>query len=201
MANSNYTIDEAVSAFSLLTVYLNRVGDAKLEKELCGALANAVGKAGGEHGEKQSAMVAALFNLRSDGNEKVALLTRIVELADESTLSPGQSRGVSALADLLDYESALKPSLVLWGDIDNVELRALYAAVSQGMDRVLAKLGNDADDKTTLAKIKAAKERKQTYMLLFLETYKEEVSYGHLSLLLSVLASYSGAMLPDTTFL
>eukprot|EP00571_Detonula_confervacea_P009029 CAMPEP_0172315254 /NCGR_PEP_ID=MMETSP1058-20130122/24608_1 /TAXON_ID=83371 /ORGANISM="Detonula confervacea, Strain CCMP 353" /LENGTH=436 /DNA_ID=CAMNT_0013029301 /DNA_START=140 /DNA_END=1450 /DNA_ORIENTATION=- len=179
LLQSSYSIDEAVSAFSLLTVYLDRLGDASAEKELCEALADAVEKAGDSieddgKSEKQSAMVAALFNLRSDGNEKVKLLTKIIELADESALSPGQARGVSALADMLDA-STLKSSLALWGDIDNAELRALYAAVSKGMDRVLAKLAKgEAEDKTTAMKIQAAKERKQTYMLLVLGSYKEE---------------------------
>lgn len=169
-------MDEAVSAFSLLTVYLDRLEDASAEKQLCGALADAVGSADGDDegkSEKQSAMVAALFNLRSDGNEKVKLLTKIVELADTSALSPGQPTGVSALADTL-VASSLKSSLALWGDIDNSELRGLYAAVSTAMDRVLAKLAvGDAEDKTTLMKIQAAKERKQTYMLLFLGTYDD----------------------------
>ncbi|KAL7530347.1 hypothetical protein ACHAXR_003438 [Thalassiosira sp. AJA248-18] len=179
LVSSTYSVDEAVSAFSLLTVYLDRVGDAKLEKKLCGMLADAVGKNtegsdGGGNGEKQSAMVAALFNLRTDGDEKVQLLTKIVELANVSALAPGQPKGVSALADMLDA-STLASSLKLWGTIGNDELRALYAAVSKGMDRVLAKLAkDDGEDKTVMMKIKAAKERKQSYMLLFLETYKEE---------------------------
>eukprot|EP00578_Thalassiosira_sp_NH16_P031192 CAMPEP_0181080380 /NCGR_PEP_ID=MMETSP1071-20121207/2536_1 /TAXON_ID=35127 /ORGANISM="Thalassiosira sp., Strain NH16" /LENGTH=441 /DNA_ID=CAMNT_0023161853 /DNA_START=167 /DNA_END=1492 /DNA_ORIENTATION=- len=176
LLTGGYTIDEAVSAFSLLTVYLDRVADAKVERELCVALADAVGDAeeNGEDGrrEKQSTMVSALFNLRSDGNEKVKLLTRIVELADLSALSPGEPRGVVALADLLE-SSNLKSLLALWGDIDNVGLRALYAAVSKGMDRVLAQLTKDVEDKTTMMKIKVTKERKQSYMLLFLDTYKE----------------------------
>ena len=184
LLSSSYTLDEAVSAFSLLTVYLDRVGDANAEKDLCGALADAVGQPaqteengdGNTKNEKQSAMVAALFSLRSDGNEKVKLLTKIVDLADASALSPGEPMGVSALADMLDAAN-IKSSLVLWGGdgIDNVELRALYKAVSEGMDRVLAKLAKDEKDKTTAMKIKAARERKQTYMLLFLQTYKEEV--------------------------
>lgn len=180
LLESGYSVDEAVSAFSLLTVYLDRVGDANKEKKLCGALAEAVGSNAGEDddgkkSEKQSAMVAALFNLRSDGNEKVKLLTKIVELAGVSALSPGEPNGVSPLADMLDAAS-VKSLLVLWGgdSVGNSELRSFYAAISKGMDRVLAKLAKDDDDKTTMTKTNAAKERKQTYMLLFLETYKEE---------------------------
>ena len=176
LLQSAYTLDEAVGAFSLLAVHLDRVADAAAASELCGALADAAGSAAGDDGdaEKKSAMVAALFNLRSDGTEKVRLLTKIVELAEVSALSPGEPRGVSPLADMLDA-SVLQSSLVLWGGdgIGNAELRALYKAVSKGMDRVLAKLASDEEDKTTAAKVKAAKERKQTYMLLFLETYKE----------------------------
>lgn len=187
LLSDDYTTDEAVSAFSLLTVYLARVNDAKAERELCAALADAVGKAtGGNNGaaddasgkrEKRSAMVAALFNLRTDGGEKVKLLAKIVELADPAALSPGESRGVSALSDALDAAS-LKASLALWGGdggIDDATLRPLYKAVSKGMDRLLATLAKDdnGEDKSTSMKIEAAKERKQTYMLLFLETYKD----------------------------
>jgi len=184
LLGNDYTLEEAVSAFSLLTVYLDRVEDMGVEKDLCGALAAAVGgQAGGEEDtmrrEKQSAMVAALFNLRSDGTEKVKLLTNIVDLADVSALTPGEPRGVSALADLLDYDASLKSALVVWGGgadgIANEDLRALYKAMSRGMDRVLGALGKmEEQDKTTAIKVEAAKERKQTYLLLFLETYKEE---------------------------
>ncbi|KAL7554624.1 hypothetical protein ACHAWF_018126 [Thalassiosira exigua] len=183
LLGDGYTLDEAVSAFSLLTVYLDRVGDAGDERELCGALARAVGDApaGAEEEskrmrEKQSAMVAALFNLRSDANEKVGLLAKIVELADSTALSPGQPRGVSALAESLDA-SVLKSSLRLWGGeegVDKGELRALYASVSRGMDRVLAKLEKEEEDKTTAMKVKAAKAMKQTHMLLFLDTYTDQ---------------------------
>lgn len=182
LLGSDVSLDEAVSVFSLLTVYLDRVGDAAVEKELCAALADAVTSASGgeEEGrrEKQSAMVAALFNLRTDGSEKVGLLTKIIGLAEESALSPGDNpRGASAICDLLDV-NVLKSTLKLWGGddgIDSAELRALYAEVSKAMDRVLAKLSGD-EDKTTPMKVLAATERKQAYMLLFLETYGDEVS-------------------------
>ena len=56
-----------------------------------------------------------------------------------------------------------------------MSLRELYAAVVRGMDRVLGKLEKDGGDKTTAMKITATKERKQTYLLRFLETYADEV--------------------------
>ena len=78
---SDYTLDEAVSAFSLLTVYLDRVNDAVVESGLCNVLADAVTAVGEDEGttvggggiimEKRSAMIAALFNLRSFGTERV----------------------------------------------------------------------------------------------------------------------------------
>ena len=48
-------------------------------------------------------------------------LARIVVLADADALSPGEPRGVSALADALDAD-ALKASLALWGAGDVVTL-------------------------------------------------------------------------------
>ena len=181
LRGADYTLDEAVSAFSLLTVYLDRVGDAAVGGELCGLLADAVAATTASEEdddgvrEKRSAMIAALFNLRSDGSERAGLLARIVDLADATALSPGEPRGVSALADALD-PAALRSSLALWGGgIDDAVLRALYASVSRGMDRVLDALTRDDGDKTSEVTIRATKERKQTYMLLFLETYKEEV--------------------------
>jgi translation initiation factor 3 subunit M len=188
LLTSDYTLDEAVSAFSLLTVYLDRVNDAVVESELCNVLADAVTAVGedeGNHGgggiimEKRSAMIAALFNLRSSGTERVRLLARIVDLADTNTLNPGEPRGVSALADALD-PTTLKSSIAMWGGADVIDdniLRSLYASVSRGMDRVLASLtkaGGEGKDKTIEAKVKATRERKQTYMLLFLDTYKDE---------------------------
>jgi translation initiation factor 3 subunit M len=190
LLTSDYTLDEAVSAFSLLTVYLDRVNDAVVESGLCNVLADAVTAVGEDEGttvggggiimEKRSAMIAALFNLRSSGTERVRLLARIVDLADTNTLIPCEPRGVSALADALD-PTTLKSSIAMWsGSVDVIDdniLRSLYASVSRGMDRVLASLtkaGGEGKDKTIEAKIKATRERKQTYMLLFLDTYKDE---------------------------
>lgn len=176
-----YSVDEAVSAFSLLTVYLNRAGDDVSARELCKSLADEVGRAAGgddaKRREKQSAMVAALFNLRNDAGEKVELLAKIIDLADVSAVSPGQPKGVAVLADLLD-SNVLKSTMKLWGETTtNAELRSLYKSVTKAMERVLAKLSkDDQEDKTIALKIKKTEERKQTYMLLFLETYTDESS-------------------------
>lgn len=182
LLTTDYTLDEAVSAFSLLTVYLDRVGDTAVESELCGHLADAVSRVGmvglgGDDMEKRSAMIAALFNLRSSGSERARLLATIVDLADATTLTPGEPRGVSSLADALDPYT-LKSSIAMWSGaegIDDKVLRSLYGSVSRAMDRVLTNLTKDAEggDKTTDSKIKATMERKQTYMLLLLETYKD----------------------------
>lgn len=193
LTNASFSVEEVVSVFSLLTVYLDRVGDAMVEKELCSALADAVVVAGGGGADdeaiidedakkrkaKQSAMVASLFNLRTNADEKVKLLAKVVDLAEIKALTPGESRGVSALADMLE-PSTLQSTLKLWGNVRNedggvMSLRELYAAVVRGMDRVLGKLEKDGGDKTTAMKITATKERKQTYLLRFLETYADEV--------------------------
>ena len=176
LKDDTYTTNEVVNVINLLTVYLDRVDDVSVASELCGALADAVGKVSSDDSnfkEKQSAMVAALFNLRSNANEKVMLLSKVIELGDTSTLVPGEPRGTLALADMIDPTN-LTASLKLWGDVDNVNLRTLYSALSKGMDRVLEKLAKDEqEDKTTVIKIKVAKEWKQSYMLALLDTYKD----------------------------
>lgn len=194
--SGEYTVEEAVGAVCLLGALLERVGDETMEGELCASLADVVARAAAasasnEDGsaEKGSACVAALFNLRSNGVEKVRLLTKIVDLADTSSLAPGAPEGYSALADMLE-SSMLQSSLTLWGgrnddnsSIPDGEQRALFQAVVRGMDRVLAKLTGDkkGDEAASVEvevarKIKAAVDRKQTYLMLILETYKEEVS-------------------------
>lgn len=191
LLGDGFSLDEAVSAFSLLTVYLDRLDDVSVGKELCAELAESVGKiavadddsAALLKREKQSAMIAALFNLRSDAVEKVRLLAQIIDLADVSALYQGEPRGVSPLADMLDV-STLKASLALWGsDIPDEELRALYQAIVRGMDRVLTTLSKDeSGDKTKLKKVKAANDCKQKYVLFILETYTDEVRYCLLTL-------------------
>ena len=178
LLEDSFSVDECVSAFSLLAAILDRLGDEKLEKELVVALADAVGSDEGDDAskrEKRSAMVAALFNLRSDGVEKTRLLARIVDMADTTALAPGGPKGLLTLADMLDSTS-LQSTLALWGGVPDVDRRELYRAVVKAMDKVLAKLVKEGEvDKTTEKKIKAARERKQTYLLLTLETYEDEV--------------------------
>ena len=194
LLEDGFSLDEAVSAFSLLTVYLDRLDDANVEKELCAALAESVGKieVTGEDDaalfkrEKQSAMIAALYNLRSDDVEKVRLLAQIIDLADVSALIQGELKGVSPLADMLDV-STLKASLALWGgQIPDEELRALYLSIVRGMDRVLSTLSNvESGDQTKMKKVMAANDCKQKYVIFILETYTDEVRVCTLVFLLS----------------
>mmetsp|Transcript_13351 Transcript_13351/g.28222 ORF Transcript_13351/g.28222 Transcript_13351/m.28222 type:complete len:453 (-) Transcript_13351:94-1452(-) len=183
LLDESYSVDECASAFSLLAALLDRVRNAELEKELGGALVDSVCSAvdgGKRKSEKRSAMVAALFNLRSDGGEKTRLLAKIVELADTASLTPGMPKGVSALADMLE-SNALQATLALWGSVPDIERRALYKAVVKAMDSVLVQLAEEGKGEKGAAsveveaerKIKATKERKQTYLSLILETYSE----------------------------
>ncbi|EED93228.1 predicted protein [Thalassiosira pseudonana CCMP1335] len=218
--SGEYTVEEAVGAVCLLGALLERVGDETLEGELCASLADVVARAAAasasnEDGsaEKGSACVAALFNLRSNGVEKVRLLTKIVDLADTSSLAPGAPEGYSALADMLE-SSMLQSSLTLWGGrnddnsiIPDGEQRALFQAVVRGMDRVLAKLTGDkkGDEAASVEvevarKIKAAVDRKQTYLMLILETYKEESQIDNEALAYAQAASIGAIREPINLF-
>ena len=171
-----------MGTFSLFGALLDRVEKVDLQKELCGGLADAVVSAGGDDEaskEKCSAMLAALFNLRSDAVEKVRILTKIVDLAEASALAPGE--GVSSLSDMLE-PSTLEASLATWGSMPEEEKRGLFRAVVNGVDRLLGKLksakGVSAEASSEGAadrNIKDVDDRKQTYLLLILDTYKDEV--------------------------
>ncbi|KAL7480000.1 hypothetical protein ACHAW6_005707 [Cyclotella cf. meneghiniana] len=179
LTGEEYSIEEACGAFSLFGALLDRVEDAEGQRRLCWELADAVAGRSGEGG-KRSAMVAALFNLRSDGVEKVRLFARIVDLAEVEALVPGA--GGSALYNVLEA-STLQALVGVWGnDIPEVEKRGLFRAVVRGMDRVLDKLIGERMDGEGVAsaeveadkKIKEASDRKQIYLLLILDTYKHE---------------------------
>ena len=187
LITGDYSFEEATGAFSLFGALLDRVEKEEDQSELCGNLAdvvvNAENGAGGEGVEKRMGMVAALFNLRSHGAEKVRLLTKIVDLADASMLAPGE--GVSSLSDMLEAD-ALRSSLTVWGGdvgIPEVVKRGLFRAVVRGMDRLLVKLrGVDTAEASVEVemekRIKEASDRKQIYLLLILDTYKDEVRLG-----------------------
>jgi hypothetical protein len=182
LLSADYTTEEAMGTFSLFGALLERVEQREVQCELCGGLADAVAATNGSDAsaEKRSAMLAALFNLRSDGVEKVRLLTKIVDLAEAASLAPGE--GVSSLSDLLE-PSMLESSLAGWGDIPEGEKRCLFRAVVKGMDRLLDKLRSERGDDVAEASlevqvdknIKDVADRKQTYLLLILDTYKYEV--------------------------
>jgi hypothetical protein len=188
----NYILEEAVGIYSLFGALLERVGGSEDQKKLCAGLTEAVVKTlpvNGNHDdsdgakEKRSGMLAALFNTRSDGIEKIRILSHIVEMADVEALAPGV--GVSSLSDLLE-PTALEASMNVWGEnIPDVEKRGLFRAVVKGMDSLMEKLRSERGD--TMAEgveaevsaadknIRDVEDRKQTYLLLILDTYKDEV--------------------------
>jgi hypothetical protein len=94
--------DEAVSAFSLLTALLTRVGRGDEEQGLTKLLADAVasilipGKDMAEVAQRQVSLLSVLYNMRANGNEKCALLARMIQIAgvhQPTLLEPGKSLG------------------------------------------------------------------------------------------------------------
>ena len=167
-----------MGTFSLLGGLLERVGDEVVQKRLCEELSGKVVEVtntndnGGDDEqlsrEKQMGMLSSLFNLRTDGVEKVRILIQIINLANVEDLSPNSNNdGVSSLCTLLEPES-LVTTMASWGDVPEVEKRGVYRAIVGGMDRLMEKMGSDD--------VKDVEDRKQTYLLLILDTYKDESS-------------------------
>jgi len=174
-------VEEATGIFSLFGALLERVDNPEAQRELCGGLASLVAATNGTEDvtsrEKRSGMLASLFNLRSNGVEKIRLLTKIVDMADATTLaSTGiMGEGVSSLSDMLE-PSTMEASLAVWGDISEEEKRGLFRAVVKGMDRLLNKLADAKSDAAKAKSVKDVEDRKQAYLLLILGTYKDESS-------------------------
>ena len=140
--------DEAAGAFSLIAALLERVEGAAEQSALSVALADAVtnGAADDAAAGKRAAMLAALYNLSSNGTEKANLLARIVSLtaaSDPGALSPGRPLG-----DVLDAAN-VRSMVEGWG-VGRADQRRLYRAIADGL---------------------AAGARRQTFLLSLLATY------------------------------
>lgn len=134
--------DEAVAAFSLLAALLERAN--RPSHDLASALLQTT--AVPESEERKIALLAALYNLRSDANEKVELLRHMIELAGKASaqqpnqlLAPNGSLG-HLLSCEGDDESTLpkatcldasQPPLVSLLDSWHIQDRvALYQAIT-----------------------------------------------------------------------
>jgi hypothetical protein len=164
--------DEAVSAFSLLTALLTRVGRGEEEQSLTKLLADAVaniqmipGKDVAEVAQRQVSLLSVLYNMRASGHEKCALLARMVQIAgarQPSLLEPGKPLGDMIHEDLtsnMPNVAPERPRIVAMLDAWQVPVpnrRELFLAAARG--------------------IPAGSPRKQRFLLLFVESYNVAVS-------------------------
>lgn len=161
-------LDEAVSAFSLLAALLDRVREDRPEAdaEIAVALADAVINCqvqGEEADLRRISFLSTLYNIRSDGRERCALLARMVKLAaahQPAMLTEGQALGNLLLEDA--STTAFRPSeprivsmLDAW-DVPVAARRDLYKAIADA--------------------IPDSPSRKQRFTLLLVDTYNEGVS-------------------------
>ena len=161
-------LDEAVSAFSLLAALLDRVRDdhPEAEAELAVALADAVVNSQVEEAQdaalRRIHFLSTLYNIRSDGRERCALLTRMLRLAaahQPTMLTEGQALGNLLLEDASTSAFTSEPRIVSmlasW-DVPMAARRDLYRAIADA--------------------ISDSPARKQRFTLLLVESYKDAVS-------------------------
>lgn len=150
--------DEAVSAFSLLAALLDRESDRAAAARAAAEMADAAAGAGQSNNaaydpERGASMLCALYNLRSDGVEKCALLRKIVQHV--SSTKPDLLKPGRPLGDALESDNVTK-MLEGWG-VDRAEKRAVYRAAAEGIERAG---GEDAVS------------RKQKFLVLLVGTYE-----------------------------
>jgi hypothetical protein len=163
-------LEEAVSAFSLLAALLDRVREDRPEAdaEIAVALADAVISCqvqGEEADLRRISFLSTLYNIRSDGRERCALLARMVKLAaahQPALLTEGQALGNLLLDDTTSTTNAFGPSeprivsmLDAW-DVPVAARRDLYKAIADA--------------------IPDSPSRKQRFTLLLVDTYNDGVS-------------------------
>ena len=177
--------DEAVSAFSLLTALLSRVGrdrpESSEETALTKLLADAVvniqveGKDVAQVVHRQISLLSVLYNMRPNGKEKTSLLASMIQLAGNgqpALLEPGQPLGDIVQEDLTSSQPTVAPAtprIVAMLDAWEVPLpdrRELYLAAARGIPSEYA-------------------SRKQRFLLLFVQSYNDVVR-----LLLAFLLSF-----------
>jgi hypothetical protein len=162
--------EEAVSAFSLLTALLTRVGRGEEEQGLTKLLADAVAsiqvpsKDVADVAQRQVSLLSVLYNMRANGNEKCALLARMIAIAgahQPTLLEPGKPLGDIIHEDFstnLPTVAPERPRIVAMLDAWQVPVpnrRELFLAAARG--------------------IPAGSPRKQRFLLLFVESYNDAV--------------------------
>ena len=151
--------EEAISAFSLLTALLIRVGkdrpteEAGLTQGLADAVTNIAlpnnnNKDPSDIVQRKVSLLSVLYNMRSNGTEKCALLARMVALATPDLLQSGTPLGDMLLEDLADCPRIV--ALLDTWQVPVAERRELYLEAARGM----------------------AAPRKQRFLLLFVDSYK-----------------------------
>ena len=166
-------LEEAVSAFSLLAALLDRVREdhPDAEAEIAVALADSVINCPVETQDaalRRITFLSTLYNIRSDGRERCALLARMVRLAaaqQPNMLAEGQALGNLLLDDASSDgfrppEPRIVSMLDAW-DVPVAARRDLFNAIADA--------------------IPDSPARKQRFILLLVDSYKDMVSrYGML---------------------
>lgn len=155
------TLEDAVSAFSLLAALLDRVegeSASKVAMELADAVVACAKKGDNavDNARKRAAMLCTLYNLRSGGRDKCRLLAKIVSLCATSLpdLLRDAHGGVGSLVSDPDHVVRLLDS---W-DVPTEDRRTLLKALTN----------SDGDEKNG--------NNRQRFLLLLLDTYKGPIN-------------------------
>lgn len=180
--------EEAVSAFSLLAALLARVGRDRPAEEsgLTQILADAVtkvqvaGKDPAEVAQRQVSLLSVLYNMTSPGL-KCSLLARMIQLSASSPLlDAGTPLGDIVHEDLSQEQPRLVAMLDAWSTPVK-DRREIYLAAARG--------------------VPADSPRKQRFLLLFVESYKDAAQVDAQGLQLAKEAALGAINDPVTLFI
>jgi hypothetical protein len=185
-------ITEGISAISLLAALLDRVkesdgsGTATSTQLLTQVSESIVSAASTETATKAIALLATLYNMRSDPSEKVRLLVQMIEIAtahapslleatsssSSSSSSTPSTASSSVLGKWMSDPKRLVAILDEW-NIPLLERRALYKAAAEGVKKLIA-ITTPSSSSTTVVmttKQQAQLLQQQQFTLYLIGTY------------------------------
>eukprot|EP00339_Tiarina_fusa_P018477 CAMPEP_0117025206 /NCGR_PEP_ID=MMETSP0472-20121206/18642_1 /TAXON_ID=693140 ORGANISM="Tiarina fusus, Strain LIS" /NCGR_SAMPLE_ID=MMETSP0472 /ASSEMBLY_ACC=CAM_ASM_000603 /LENGTH=402 /DNA_ID=CAMNT_0004731855 /DNA_START=207 /DNA_END=1415 /DNA_ORIENTATION=+ len=140
--------DEAVSAISLLAALLDRIKNEDTSG-LVKQLADSIQQASAGNASRCMSLLAALYNMRADPTEKVALLVKMIQLGSSQEPSLLAAQG-SVLGKWVDGNTL--PTMLDEWNVPSGGRRELYRAAAEGA---------------------TSPDAKQRFTLLLVETYAE----------------------------
>jgi len=162
-------LDDVISAFSILYNLLSKINDTQEEYNVCREIVKLL-----EGEERNIVLLFTLYNLRSRGEEKCFLLSKIISICASTPSSSllllrgNESNEVSSslLSDMIQVDR-MKQTLEEWG-VSGEDTQMLYRSIVDAMGKI-SKM-DVGEESLTSDDLFHAECMRQKYLLVIIET-------------------------------